>query len=96
LFAFVAALVELSPDEAILWLVARFLLQLPELWNRSWRVLGNAGCSLASHGVLVTDSRSQMGRHLRQHLEKGDNVSQEVFWELQEEMKQLGDAVASQ
>jgi hypothetical protein len=32
--AFLAALVELIPDEAILWLLARLLLQVQELWNR--------------------------------------------------------------
>ena len=54
-----------------------------------------SGCSLTSHGLLVTDSRSQMIRHLRQHLGNGDKVQEEVIRELEEEIKQVGDAVAS-
>jgi hypothetical protein len=34
MFALLAALVELVPDEAILWLVIKFILQVQELWNR--------------------------------------------------------------
>ncbi len=55
----------------------------------------SSGCSLASHGLLVTDSRSQMVRHLRQHLENSDKVPEEVLRELEEEIARLGDAVAS-
>ena len=39
MFELLAALVELIPDEAILWLAARLMLQLQELWNRLASIL---------------------------------------------------------
>jgi hypothetical protein len=35
MFELLAALVELIPDEAVLWLAAKFILPLQELWNRA-------------------------------------------------------------